>query len=340
MLASLDGHDLDGGQTGDFVRALRYVHAHSDTKSESLLLRFWEQIRQPGPVEGREKERQAAFLRTAAEVFNTAYRTEEKQQEDFCRPAYTLFLPLVDQCEPGAAAAMLETEDAARLEALLSEVKDWTALPPEALDHALRCGARFPPPGRALNVETMDLLAGRLAACGDCAGLLPGDVGDAQTLCWARGLVFAAVRTCKWEDAERGMELVRCLAEVEAAFLPLCYAPEALTEEGLFLLPPMHRFGWYCVRAFAALDAGDPAGYVRLLRSGLEAAPEMKPAVEFLTDHTPELQTPPLTAELLELAEKVRRMLAAYPADDPAVAALKGSPAYRKVAHLIEGEDA
>ena len=337
MLASLDGHDLDGDQTRDFVKAFRYIYAHSDAASESLLLRFWAQIRQPGPVAGREKERQTAFLHTAAEVFHPAYRMDEKQQEDFCRPAYTLFLPLAGQCEPGTAAAMLETEDAARLETLLSTVEDWTALPPEALDHALRCGVRFPLPGRALNLETMDLLASQLALRGNCAGLLPGDTGDTRTLCWARGLVFAAVRTCKWEAVEEGMELARRLAEVEAAFLPLCYAPETLTEEGLFLLPPMHRFGWYCVRAFAALEAGDAAMYARYLREGLASCPDMKPMVEFLTDHTPALQPPSPSPELLVLAEQVRTMLAAYGPDDPAVQAIKQSPVYRRAAHLIEG---
>ena len=336
-LASLDGHDLDGEQTRDFVRALRYVHAHSDTDNESLLLRFWEQIRQPGPVEGREKERQMAFLQAAAGVFSRGYRTDEKQREDFRRPAYTLFLPLCGKCEVGAAAAMLETEDAARLEALLAAVEDWTALPPEALDHALRYGARFPLPERPLNMETMDLLAARLAGCGDCAGLLPEDAEDARQLCWARGLALAAVRSCQWEDDERGMELARRFAETERQFLPLCYAPEALAEEGLFLLPPMHRFGWYCARAFAALEARDTAGYVRLLRAGLETAPEMKPMVEFLTKHTPELQSPQPSPELLALAEQVRTMLAAYDPNDPAVAALKQSPVYQRVAYLIEG---
>ena len=57
-------------------------------------------------------------------------------------------------------------------------------------------------------------------------------------------------------------------------------------------------------------------------------------------EHTPELQAPPPGAELLALAEKVRTILAAYPANDPAVAALKVSPAYRKVANLIEGDNA
>ena len=65
----------------------------------------------------------------------------------------------------------------------------------------------------------------------------------------------------------------------------------------------------------------------------------MKDLVGFLTEHTPELQAPPATPELLQLAEQVRILLAQYPADDPAVMALRQSEAYRKVASLIEGAE-
>lgn len=43
-----------------------------------------------------------------------------------------------------------------------------------------------------------------------------------------------------------------------------------------------------------------------------------------------------ISSELRELAEKVRAILAAYPPDDPAVATLKATPVYQKVAHLLE----
>ena len=342
-LLSLDGYDLDGEQAGDFVRALRYIHAHSDADSGALLLLFWERINQPGPVEGREKERQMAFLQAAAGTFSRGYRTDEKQGEDFRRPAYTLFLPLAGRCAPGTAAAMLETEDAAQLESLLSTVEDWTALPPEALDHALRRGVRFPLPEKPLNVETMDLLASRLAgepeALFRLARTVEWDVP--QTLCWAQGLLLAAVRAFDWKedtfDREGGLALARRFAAVEKAFLSLCYTPEALTEEGLFLLPLLHRFGWYCAQAFDALEAGDAAMYARHLREGLASCPEMKPMAEFLAKHTPELQPPPPSPELLALAEQVRTMLAAYDPNDPAVSAIKASPVYQRVAYLIEG---
>ena len=63
----------------------------------------------------------------------------------------------------------------------------------------------------------------------------------------------------------------------------------------------------------------------------------MKNMVEFLVNHTQEVQqllTPP---ELKVLADQVRVILARFAPDDPAVAALKQSEAYQKVAHLIEG---
>ena len=149
---------------------------------------------------------------------------------------------------------------------------------------------------------------------------------------------LAAIRVCQWDDEEKGMALARAFVNTERAILSRCYAPELLIEENLFLLQPTHRFGWYCIRAFEALDSGDAAGYARLLRRGLNTAKDMRPMVEFLTEHTPELQSP--SQELLELADKVRGMLAAFDPGDPAVAAIRQSPVYQKVAHLIEGLEA
>lgn len=132
--------------------------------------------------------------------------------------------------------------------------------------------------------------------------------------------------------------MARTFAQVEQEFLPLCYAPEALEEEHLFLLPPLHRFGWYCVQAFNALDGGDAVACVRLLHEGLETYKGTKPMVELLLEHTPELQTQPEpSTELLALADQIRTVLANFTPDDPAVAALKQSETYQKVAYLIEG---
>ena len=174
-------------------------------------------------------------------------------------------------------------------------------------------------------MEQADALASRLAGCGGFPELVERAAaadGDLQQICWARGLVLTAVRSCGWTDAEKDMRFARAFAAVERAYLPLCYTPLMLSPEGVGTLPLMHRFGWYCARAFSRLEQGDAVGYVQLLREGLRG---------------PQLQAAQPPEELLALAEQVRAMLSAFAPGDPAVAVLKASPAYQRVAGLVEG---
>lgn len=233
--------------------------------------------------------------------------------------------------------ALRTSDDPAELAELQGDVEDWNEVPITALIHALDRGMPFPL--RPMNLEEMDALAARLAENKEAVRrlALAAKTDTPQALCWARALVLAAVQSLDWANGG-DLDLARRFAEVENAFLPLCYAPETLTEERMFLLPSLHRFGWWCARAFQALDGGDALGYVRLLRSGLETNPGAGPMVEYLTENTPELQAPPPPPELLALAEQVRTLLAAYGPDDPAVQAIKESPVYQRVAYLIEGD--
>lgn len=197
-------------------------------------------------------------------------------------------------------------------------------------------------PGKSLNIEEMDGLVIRMTQDEKSLRALAEQVVSTdfaeswQTLLWARSLILAAVKICNWKDSLRDMALAKFFARVERAFLTAYYTPEVLQEGNICALPLMHRAGWYCALAFDALESGDAAGYVRHLREGLGSCENMKTMVEFLLENTLELQAPPPGVELRTLAEQVRTMLAAYPADDPAVLALKASPAYLRVAHLIE----
>ena len=243
----------------------------------------------------------------------------------------------------GDAAQILETADPAQLETILSGTEKLEQLPPTVLAYALRNGVEFPLTGHPLTIEKMDeLISGIAEEKGELLALLQQTAGkdtlsSTQRLAWERGLCMAAVKACPWKevDGETGLLLARTFARVERAYLPLCYAPGALAGESLFLLPPLHRFGWHCAQAFDALDTGNAAGYVRLLREGLAVCEGVKDMVEFLIDHTPELKDP--SQELETLAEQIRTVLAKFAPDDPAVAALKQSEAYQKVAYLIEG---
>lgn len=339
---SLDFSQLTAEQTENLINLLFDLHLRTDVDTSRLTSDLWDGINRPVPNQKRADERHAAFILRGASTFLPDYRADERKRADFHRPTYTVFLPLADRIPFGLAASMLETTDTAELNALLNRVQKWPELPISALSHALSWGAVFPPEKNPLNLEDLEDVATRLSRnwtvlCSTLTQTASEDfAGSWQTLTWARTLALLAVQHCDWKDAEQSMALARIFAKVERAFVSGYYAPEVLREGNLHVLPSMHRFGWYCAQAFEALEAGDQLGHVRFLRAGLASCPSMKDMVEFLIEHTSALQAPSPNSELRELAEKVRALLSAYSPDDPAVAALKASPVYQKVAHLLE----
>lgn len=360
-LQNIKGEEItDLKQIESITHIMMRLHRTSMLDSASLMRDFWKDITQPVPDEDIAKKRRESLLAAAMSAFSTSYRDDEQGREDFCRHACEIFIPLKGLCVLGDAAAIMQTEDAQAIAEILAEQEDYSKLPGGALARALNRGVRFPLPNCSLSIEKMDILAARLSE--DKKSLLELafaavknlDSNSRQELMWARGLVIASVRSFVWKEQkqhddvtfhwgdeeqnrEYGMALAKAFAEVERKFLPFCYSTEVLAENGLFALPPMHRFGWYCGKAFDALDAGDVTDYVRLLREGLSNCEGMKDMVEFLMQHTPELQTPPPSAEMLTLAEQIRTVLTQFAPDDPAVAMLKQSEAYQKVAYFIEG---
>lgn len=339
LMEKLDPAQMNAKQIMDCVRNFGQLRNAFRWDTDRQIRVFWERLSEPVPDRKQAQERQTAFLQAGSAMFTREYR----ETEAF---AYSVFLPLDGVCPLGIAAAILQTISPEELEIQLGRIEHWDEVPVQALMHALEQGAAFPLPDKPLDMETMAGLAARLAQ--DQQRFLPlalrlAERRERPELVWLQLLLAAAVRSYPWGGKEQeeaaGMTLARAFARMEQEFLPLYYAEDTLREERLFTLPALHRLGWYCVRAFDALDAGDTAGYVRLLREGLNTCEGMKPLVEFLMDHTPELQKPAApSAELLALAEQVRTILAQFPPDDPAVMALKQSEAYRQVAYLIEEE--
>lgn len=345
MLQSLDGGKMTVKHVADCIRVYTHLHSRSGEDTKPLITKLWAEINQPTPVKERAEQRKSELIRIASEVFQPDYRKSEYNHDDFYRHAYTLFLPLKNMCVLGDAAAILETEDSAALTELLGSVRELDHLPIHAFYHALDFGAAFPAK-RRVTLEEMEALAGRLAQDREklfqlaTRSMEPVSQNEGQALTWRCSLVMAAVRTHDWESSKEGFALARVFAAVERSFLPACYAPSMRREENVNLLPPMHRFGFYCAQAFGALDAGDAAGYVRLLREGLGVCAGVKDMVEFLVNHTPELNVPSAPSEELRaMADQIRALLANFAPDDPAVAALKQSEAYQKVAYMIEGAE-
>ncbi len=344
LLETMDGKQMDAKQTGDYVRNLCNLYCHYDINVTPLLLRLWDSINDPVPAQERADQRRKAFLQNGAKMFEGKFIRSELDETEVIRHTYTVFLPLKDKCELGLAAEMLDTENTSELEALLDRVEDLNKLPPYALYHALNCGVPFPRQDCPLTIERMDILIAGIAQEQSDLFDLVRNIGaipkKIQALGWARGLCMAALKVCSWKeiDRETGILLVRTFAQVEKSYLPVCYTAEILQEENLFLLPPFHRFGFYCTQAFDALDNGDATSYIRLLQEGLNTYEGAKEMVEFLIDHTPQLRDP--SEELKDMAEQIRTILSKYSPHDPTVAALKQSEAYQKVAYLIEGAPA
>lgn len=129
----------------------------------------------------------------------------------------------------------------------------------------------------------------------------------------------------------------RFLSLAQALLLRLYSEAVLHSQEDWEALLGMHQFGLWMCAAAEKKNTGDMTGYIHALRQGLRQAPVMKDMVEFLLDEVKEeMERSRVTPELQQLAERVRAILAQYPADDPAVMQLKASPAYQKVAFLIE----
>ena len=339
LLLPIDGSQLSPGLVSNYMSVMLNLHAQSKVDIQSHLPAFWEQISAETPKKDWGMLRRNAVIAQAACAYTPAFQAEE--DKNGFRHAYTLFLPLKNKHELGIASAVLEEEEPKRIEDLLSGVRNWGEFPLSALSYALQHGIHFPLPDRPMKMEEMDMLAPRLVQENrDIVDLLWENSNSPQELVWHKSLALAAILACKWQDGAQLLALAKVFAQIEKRFLKFCYSAEVLCPENLVSLPSMHRFGWYCAKAFDALDIGDKAGYVHCLREGLSTCEGMKDMVEFLIKHTPEIQPPAPSQELLGLADKVRSMLSAFDPEDPAVAAIKQSPVYQKVAYLIEGVEA
>lgn len=371
ILAGLEGQKLDREQVRIAVVAFCELHAQTLQDVAPFFSAFYDQIHTEEPNARSCKARLSMFDSIAAVAFTKKYQKEEQDHIGYHRPAYGAFRCLAEKCEAGRAAAILMTEDPAEMRNWLLAVEDWQALPIEALEHALQAGVTFPMQEKPLPIEVLDGLAVLLTHGANPARQMVlaqaenQEYPRLQSLYWAQSLALAALQSFDWslgknnasaskfacpenkkepderpEDTpETGFAIIRKFAQIESTVLPLLYAQEMLCEENAALLPPVHRWGLYCSHALQALDGGDPQEYLAFLRRGLKACPGQKEMVQFMLDRFQEDARPKANPELLTLAEQVRKILSAYDPADPAVAALKASPAYQQVAYLIEDKN-
>lgn len=249
-------------------------------------------------------------------------------------------------CEPGRCARIICSDDPEEIAHLLSEVECWDDILLAVIPHVMAMGVALPSSLLQQGKEWLEDLAAALPEYSGSVTQLVLDysamyLSDSNLLQmnWILDLCIVAIRLEQWEQTQVCEVLCDLFNRLMELYFTLFYGPDLQREENLSVLPGIHRFGWYCLQAKRALKAECEAEYLRLLRDGLKVAPVMKGMVDFLSKQL-EIHVARKKAaanpELRSLAEQVRKLLSAYPAGDPAVAVLKQSAVYQKVAYLID----
>ncbi len=289
-------------------------------------------------AEKRRREKRNNWLLMLNDRFREKPEDEDEERR-WLEGRWRLFREV--PCELGWAARLMDA-DAEEGRVLLERIKDWTQVPLLAIQHAVELGLPLPDSFfrrsaqdnrdtaaglvDAKKPEFIDTLLDWMGCCDFTASM--------SRFQFQFELTMAALRAEDWKDDQRARRLCALFLSLAADYMPNYYNSALLeSEEDWNALPGMHQFALLLLKGRSAWENGDELGWVRALRKALKAAPAMKKMVEFLQKNPP---ARPVDPQLRELAAKVRAILDQYAPDDPAVAALKQSEAYQKVAHLLE----
>ena len=298
------------------------------------------------------QSRKDAFFERCITVFSYIPIPEErwKNNEFFpSAPAYPLLVALGDQVLSPAAKIMLAWDYTSAADAA-EQVEDWSKLPVQPVEQLLGYYLPFPPKFYEQDSGRFESLAGLVAARlqrNTVTAVLgwmrrvPENESYILDRIWRYDLLLAGLRAAEWgqeQNEELLTEYLQWFGEASERFLVWYYHPGLLQEKNVAVLPSMHRLAWFFIhyqKAAAQQQWDSAVGYLNQM---IDAAPTMKKMVVYLLDGIEKKQNASAaSAELQVLADQVRSILAQYKPDDPAVMALKQSPAYQKVAHLIEG---
>lgn len=247
-------------------------------------------------------------------------------------------LAQMGDCAPGISARIMLSNDAETIAQAWEGVTQWKEIFPQAYLHTLEHCAPFPQSFYDQGEEFLRGIAALLGKEPTAREQLPlwavcdPDPTDLVHRQFLFQCTIAALRSTDWatEDAKG---LVELWLHQAGGYLSALYHPQVLAQERKWTaLPGLHRCTLHVLQAYQAGEQGDELDYVRGLRAALDVAPVMKGAVEYLLAHPPKSEA---QRQLEQLAQQVRTVLAQYAPDDPAVVALKASPAYQRVSHLL-----
>lgn len=338
---TLSGICPDYLSSANWVALIRSVFKYSEHLEHLTpqLNRFWETACQYADERKEGWTDNRAFLLTA---FNVQFTPVNGPI-----PGIRSYIAQMEDCEPGRSARIAMAFDADEIKGELAKVQCWGEVLYAVYPHVMAAGVDFPDSFYQKGVEFLAEIAVQIPQYDTSFTQTVLEYSerkerwaDPVKLTWLYDVTLAALRRETWEDRAICRRLCAQFRETAGLYLNQLYNRERLNAHDVCALPGMHRFSWYCLQAQEALETGNSGDCARLLKDALEAAPAMKAVVKFLTDEAERreknnaiVSAPP---ELLTLAQQVRGILDAYPADDPAVAELKKSAVYQRVAFLLE----
>ncbi len=267
-----------------------------------------------------------------------------------------------------AATMMEEDQSAETLSALAIEVESWDDLPVGALYRLLQAGTKLPDPFYRRSGQKLREVAALLAQQRGMLSMLPAiaDGDEFLSSVYKKQFLFefghAVLAMASWAEDEKKQDdpwkddedndnviylpanegdapaVYEVFVSAARAFLPSYYAQSLIeSPEDWSALPAIHNAALVLLDAQNMKEQGDLVGYARTLRQALKLDGTLKEIVRLLQEELKQkAETPPPSAELVALAEKVRAILSQFPADHPAVMTLRQSDAYKQVAHIIE----
>ena len=352
MLCSIDLNCFSSPQAEGYLSVLLKLGRKTDLTD--LLGKIGACILEKEPETSLDWDRRHQMRLALEKAFQAGWNAEEEDE----RPPYALLALLNDSVfAPCAKAMQAQTQDA--IMDFLSELTDWMWVPPAVFFHIMEHEGEIPNEFfRQASMERITTIVKSLPALMDdfdekalsYSRTCPEDANLGRVV-WSAGLILEACIMHDWRKHDDfGMELYQCCCHMTDRYLKAFYHPQILQTAGAAqMLPEVQRAGWYLVQAERARSGGDLASFVHILKEMLQKLPSWKEMIGFLGDYYAPSNAPlkldrteleekhdSVSQELLALAEQVKAILAQFPANHPAVKALKMSPAYQKVAALIE----
>lgn len=296
----------------------------------------------------RLKKVQESFLDFSKMLF----QLDDKQEDrGVCKP-WRIFSK--SKSIFGQIARLMLEEDKNKVEEILREIKEWKYFPPAAIVKLQSLKIVLPQEIYTQNMESqgqtvLGILQYRIEFAVEFFG---NKIENDDSLTYNKFLLDLAIVALqnkdifKKKDTKQINLIYQNFLKVSQHYIKMIYNPVILEcETNWNTMTSIHCFAMYLNQAEQFRREGNAIYFLRTLRKALKKAENMRYFVEYIAkeemerqEQQPSLQAlkPEVSAELMDLANKVQTILSQYPEDDPAVKQLKASEAYQKVAWLIE----